>query len=1060
MRSAAFAELALAHRLTLVVAGAGWGKSTRLRALAEAVPSIEISSPPSGWTPFALARSLVDACATASGADVADALPSYPAPDLPGNPDHAAALAAVVCDVGARTITRHTVLVWDDADVTEGDPLEQFVETLVLNLPPMLHLVLACRSTPRMRLARLRANGEVARVGAAELGVLPDDVGEGDLPAAAVDTIGEIIAATGGWPIAVRLAAEALRRDGPIDREELIDRLLTPTEVLYDYLAEEVFAGLPTADRDVLRLAAELPDIAAAMLVDLGHGEMAAALDRLAGDGTFLEPVTGRPGHHRTTAIGGAFVRRAHPPVPGDLLRGVVGWFLDHDEIENALALCASIGDPDLALRAALAVDQPEQLTSTDALDAVLAVASRVEPHPRVTELYGDLHHMRGDWDKALTAYAKASAGVWGDASGSRVPMRLFRKRAMTLYLRGRLEEADEVCDGATLDGTDPAEEARLLSWQATLRWVQGDADACEAIVRRAEALAVRSGDDAALASTNTVGAMLAAMRGDRGMNKVLYGRAIVHAERAGDVVALVRARTNLGSRLTSEGSYSLALEQLHAAIDLAELSGSQVFTGLAYNNRAEAYIGLGRLDDALRDLQRSRAIYVRLQARELQYAVGNMGRVRFLRGQRHEAVELLEEALEAAEAQRDTQGAAAWLLYLSRTVEVDDPDRSLDDALRAIQVGHPFFLPDAMTSAGFAELRRGNLDEATAWAHRAIEAATDRRARPSMAEALMLEATLVEPPDVASLQRALVLWEELEDPIGVARTRLLLARTVTGSRRELLIEQAERALHELGARGYLADDRIARTGLLDRPTVSIATLGGFRVSRGGTTISAGEWRSRKARDLLKLLVARRGAPVVRDEVVELLWADDTDGAARKLSVVLSMVRGVLDPDKEQVADHYVAADLDTIWLVRDHVEVDVEQFLADAARGRSLLASGRRADAHDALSSAAARYLGDFCADDPYADWAAGMRDLAKHTFVDTSFELAGLADASGEHSEAIRSWLQILDVDPYDEDAHLGMIRSLLAQRRHGEARRAYAVYRTRLAELDVDAAPFPSP
>ena len=57
----------------------------------------------------------------------------------------------------------------------------------------------------------------------------------------------------------------------------------------------------------------------------------------------------------------------------------------------------------------------------------------------------------------------------------------------------------------------------------------------------------------------------------------------------------------------------------------------------------------------------------------------------------------------------------------------------------------------------------------------------------------------------------------------------------------------------------------------------------------------------------------------------------------------------------------------------------------------------------------------------------------LAKHTFVDSSFQLARLDDARSDHSEAIRNWLRILDVDPYDEDAHLGLIRSLLAQRRH---------------------------
>ena len=78
-------------------------------------------------------------------------------------------------------------------------------------------------------------------------------------------------------------------------------------------------------------------------------------------------------------------------------------------------------------------------------------------------------------------------------------------------------------------------------------------------------------------------------------------------------------------------------------------------------------------------------------------------------------------------------------------------------------------------------------------------------------------------------------------------------------------------------------------------------------------------------------------------------------------------------------------------------------------------------------LARAAARYLGDFCADDPYADWAAGPRELARHTFVETARQLGRLADDSGEHSEALRHRLRILDVDPYDETAHLDLIRAL---------------------------------
>ena len=278
----------------------------------------------------------------------------------------------------------------------------------------------------------------------------------------------------------------------------------------------------------------------------------------------------------------------------------------------------------------------------------------------------------------------------------------------------------------------------------------------------------------------------------------------------------------------------------------------------------------------------------------------------------------------------------------------------------------------------------------------------------------------------------------------------------MNGRRRDELVAGAEHLLEEAGAWGVLADAR-RRLGEGVTSSIVIATLGGFRVSRHGDPVDIGEWGSRKARDLVKLLVARRGAPVVREEVTELLWPEDADRSARRLSVLLSTVRTVFDPTKSKSPDHFVAADHDTIWLVRDHVDIDVEQFLAEAAEGRRRLAEGDRASARTMLAGAAARYLGEFCADDPYADWAAGLRALAKHTFVDTCFELARLNDAIHEYSEAIRYWLRTLDVDPYDEDAHLGMINSLRAQRRHGEARRAYQLYTTKMLELDLEPAPY---
>ncbi|MGH7539945.1 MAG: hypothetical protein ACRELC_02995, partial [Gemmatimonadota bacterium] len=53
---------------------------------------------------------------------------------------------------------------------------------------------------------------------------------------------------------------------------------------------------------------------------------------------------------------------------------------------------------------------------------------------------------------------------------------------------------------------------------------------------------------------------------------------------------------------------------------------------------------------------------------------------------------------------------------------------------------------------------------------------------------------------------------------------------------------------------------------------------------------------------------------------------------------------------------------------------------------------------------------------------------------------------------------YLRLLERDPYDEPAHLGLVRALEAAGRHGEARRCFRVYCSRMDTIGVESAPFP--
>jgi DNA-binding SARP family transcriptional activator len=231
-----------------------------------------------------------------------------------------------------------------------------------------------------------------------------------------------------------------------------------------------------------------------------------------------------------------------------------------------------------------------------------------------------------------------------------------------------------------------------------------------------------------------------------------------------------------------------------------------------------------------------------------------------------------------------------------------------------------------------------------------------------------------------------------------------------------------------------------------DVPALMIRTLGGFRVERQGVAVSLSEWRSKRARQLLKMLVAQRGRPLHREQAMAALWPrDDSENLANRLSVALSTLRSVLDPDKGHGADHYVLGQDDTLQLRYDHLTVDLEHFMTRAAAAGSL-AEIREADN---------LYRGDFLVEDLYEDWAGSAREEARAVYLDLLRRRAELSQDL-HPAEAHETWLRVLEVDPWDESAHLCLISVLETAGRHGEARRARKRYEELMRDIGVSPQP----
>lgn len=174
----------------------------------------------------------------------------------------------------------------------------------------------------------------------------------------------------------------------------------------------------------------------------------------------------------------------------------------------------------------------------------------------------------------------------------------------------------------------------------------------------------------------------------------------------------------------------------------------------------------------------------------------------------------------------------------------------------------------------------------------------------------------------------------------------------------ELLAE----ARRTSAARGFAALEQRA----MPQPRINV--LGRFEVlSLGG---ERAEWTSRKARELLKMLVAAQGAPTPREVFMDVLWPNENPAILNnRFSVAVNVIRRALDPEKLRPTQHHVVTDGDSIRLNTAHVDIDVERFLMLA----------RRADAAS-RKAATELYRGVAFPEDLYADWAVEIRDHASH--------------------------------------------------------------------------------
>ena len=627
-------RLASPARLGVVSGPAGCGKSTLLAQCHSADPfPAWLSFGGSDNDPVVMWWAIIAALRTVIGGFGDDYRNRLLIPGLPAVLDDV--VASVADELAERETPVHLFL--DDLHLVDNTTCRRTLRRLLSMVPAGVRVTVASREALPLPLARLRVDGELVEIDAADLALsrsqterLLTELGVSVDP----DHLDLLVARTEGWPAGLHLAAMALvRSDDPAGFVE--DFHGTDRDVA-DYLVGEVLESVSNDERDFMiqtsalgRLTGALCDAAtertdsAELLAHLERSNaFVVALDR---DGASYRY------HHLFAELLAAELRRSHHDV-GSLHRRAFAWLRHDGQVAAAIPHALAAGDTDAAadllsrhwfdlmdrgqletVRSLLARFAPEDIEGHQPLEIAAAIVHGMagEPHEarRCLDAAERATYDRPPPDGSATmtsslALARATLALDGiDAAltdgrttyglepvGSRWRTLAALDIGLALVMRGDVEESTPFLEEVERTG-DHAMRVYALAELALGQLARGDAEQAALTAASANQIVLDDGlDDLIMAAVTHAAATLAAIE--------------IGDERA------ARVSLRAASRPMESVGHALPMDSIHvrllvarAAISLGEIDIARRYLDDA-RRVADTVTDIGAMREELAELQ------------------------------------------------------------------------------------------------------------------------------------------------------------------------------------------------------------------------------------------------------------------------------------------------------------------------------------------------------------------------------------------------------------------------------------------------------------------------
>jgi ATP/maltotriose-dependent transcriptional regulator MalT len=587
------------YRIATIIAPAGFGKSVAVRQFIASMPSaIVYDVPPDASALIPFVRGFADALESAVPAlrrSLATALDGARSSEAPGR-DLAAWVATHI-----RTLD--TLIVVDDLHNGEGDPeISRFIAALVDRTKDGPRWLFSSRSPLQLPVASWLAYGESDLVvDAVDLRFTMDEAKQSARAtrvAVREEELEQILGLIDGWPAALTFALRTSTRASDLRAVSAGTR-----EMVYRYLAEQVWHSLDDRIRGFLRTAAFLPRLETRLAVAAGFDDAASIIESLRERVAFISVLDAgvyklhdlfRDFVQRQVQLEGDEALRAAQVSAGRLLErmGMFGEALERfSEARAAREVERVLAEYNFTLLEKGCFDIAERALRT----LPGAIAAR---NPRVLALRAALEDAHGRVDQAERWYSAVMEQVRDDdiAFGVSVASRY----ALLLYQQGRFDAVPILEAFRDRDDLDAPERTSVLGMLGMTYAAQGRNDEAQATIAeaielsefaddrlrvrtytRAATVAFYAGDDAAAESYTREASRLAIELGEFGSAARSFstltavnwfaGRIPVaawyaaqvsaNAEKAGDTLARVNGLRNLVMLEAERGNEDRVLE-------------------------------------------------------------------------------------------------------------------------------------------------------------------------------------------------------------------------------------------------------------------------------------------------------------------------------------------------------------------------------------------------------------------------------------------------------------------------------------------------------------------